>query len=81
MRVQVEHLGHQVLKDDMQLLCCRGLWLMCGCRQKCEVLIDENRQLRKELQEQETEMFKVDIHSSDPAKICTSAQATVQSGN
>lgn len=30
-----------------------------GCRHKCDVLIDENRQLRKDLQEQETEMFKV----------------------
>jgi len=36
---------------------CKGP--LCSCRQKCEVLIDENRQLRKDLQEQETEMFKV----------------------
>lgn len=55
----------------MRLLCCRGKGLVCAHRQKCEVLIDENRQLRKELREQETEMFKVSMHSSNPAKIAS----------
>ena len=65
----------ELLKDDMRLVCCRGKGLVCARRQKCEVLIDENRQLRKELQEQETEMFKVSMHSSYPAKTCVFAQA------
>ena len=41
------------------------------CRQKCEVLVDDNRQLRKDLQEQETEMFKV---SQRPSPHCHPAQ-------
>ena len=32
-----------------------------ACRQKCEVLVDENRQLRKDMQELETELFQVRI--------------------
>ncbi len=57
---------------------CPGNWSVCGCRQKCEVLIDESRQLRKDLQEQETEMFKVSMHSTGPPGHCLSAQAMSQ---
>lgn len=32
-----------------------------SCRQKYEVLVDENRQLRKDMQELETELFQVCI--------------------
>ena len=34
---------------------------MISYRQKCEVLVDENRQLSKDMQELETELFQVRI--------------------